>query len=120
MCHIYYLDPKTPQVPGRVVYQCVAVCCSVLQCVAVCRSVLQCAAVCCSLLQRDAVCGSILQCAAVRIVGCYNGRGGGNFSKVKRSVASAKEHRNGYNLVFCVYRWASRNIVTFSQGILYP
>jgi len=36
MCHIYYLNPKTPQVPGRVAYQYVAVCCSVLQRVAVC------------------------------------------------------------------------------------
>jgi len=33
------------------VFQCVAVCCSVLQCVVVCCSVLQCVAVCCSLLQ---------------------------------------------------------------------
>jgi len=31
------------------VWQCVAVCCSVLQCVAECCSVLQCVAVCCSL-----------------------------------------------------------------------
>ena len=40
------------------VYQCVAVCCSVLQCVAVCCDVLQCVAVCCSVLQCDAVCCS--------------------------------------------------------------
>ena len=42
------------------VWQCVAVCCSVLQCVAVCCSVLQCAA-----LQCAAVCSSVQQCAAV-------------------------------------------------------
>ena len=47
------------------VWQCVAVCCSVLQCIAVCCSVLQCAAVCCSVLQYVAVCCSVLQCAAV-------------------------------------------------------
>jgi len=40
----------------------VQVCCSVLQCVAVCCSVLQCAAVCCS------VCCSVLQCNATRIL----------------------------------------------------
>ena len=38
-----------------VVWQCVAVCCSVLQCVAVCCSVVQCIAVCCSVLQCVAV-----------------------------------------------------------------
>jgi len=32
-------------------FQCVAVCCSVLQCVAVCCSVLQCVAVCCSVFR---------------------------------------------------------------------
>jgi len=48
------------------VWQCVAVCCSVLQCVAVCCSVLQCVAVCHSVLQCVAVCCSVLQCVAVR------------------------------------------------------
>jgi len=47
------------------VFQCVAVCCSVLQCVAVCCSVLQCAAVCCSVLQRIAVFCNASQCIAV-------------------------------------------------------
>ena len=45
-------------------WQCVAVCCSVLQCVAVCGSVLQCVAVCCSVLQCVAVCCSVLKCTA--------------------------------------------------------
>ena len=35
------------------VFQCGAVCCSVLQCVAVCCSVLQCLAVCCSILLKS-------------------------------------------------------------------
>jgi len=51
------------------VFQCVAVCCSVLQCVAVrfltnlrhCR-VLQCVAVCCSLSQCVAMCCSVVLC----------------------------------------------------------
>ena len=47
------------------VLRCVAVCCSVLQCVAVCCSMLQCVAVCCSMLQCVAVCCSVLQCVAV-------------------------------------------------------
>jgi len=32
-------------------------------------------------------------------VGCNNGGGGGNFSKVKRFLPSGLEHRNGYSLV---------------------
>jgi len=60
----------------RIIFQCVAVCCSVLQCVAgvlqvcckcvaVCCSVLQCVAVYCSVLQCIAVCFSALQCVAL-------------------------------------------------------
>jgi len=41
---------------SKEVWQCVAVCCSVVQCGAVCCSVLQCVAVCCSVLQCVAAC----------------------------------------------------------------
>ena len=43
-------------------FQCAAMCCSVLQCVVVCCSVSQCVVVCCSVLQCVAMCGSVLQC----------------------------------------------------------
>jgi len=80
---------------------------------------LQCVAVCCSVLQCVAVCCSVLQC----VVGFNNRGSGGNFSKVKRLVLGAAEHRNGYSpwfLVFCSTRWDSRNAATFSQELFYP
>jgi len=52
---------------GTHMYQCVAVCCSVLQCVAVCCSVLQCVAVQCAREQVVVrICINVLQCVAVR------------------------------------------------------
>jgi len=47
------------------VWQCVAVCYSVLQCVAVCCSVLQCFAVCRLVLTYVDVCCRVLYCVAV-------------------------------------------------------
>jgi len=52
---------------GRLVLQCVAVCCSVLQCVAVrwlllFLLMLRQVGLCCSMLQYVAVCCSVLQC----------------------------------------------------------
>ena len=56
----------------RVLFQCVAVCCSVSQCfffeaypVAVCSSVLQCVAGCCSVLQCAIVLCSAVQCVVI-------------------------------------------------------
>ena len=65
-CYMIHMPAASARV--SVVYECVAVCCSVLQCVAVCCSVLLCVAVCCSVLQCVAACCSVLQ----RVAACCN------------------------------------------------
>jgi len=55
----------------------------------------------------------------IGLLGCHNGGGGGNFSKVKRFVAKwiGTQKRLFSGLV--AHRWDFRNPGTFSQGIFY-